>query len=244
MATVRRAMLLAAGGGTRLRPLTDRRPKPMVEVGGRPLMEHTVLQLARAGVRELVINLHHCADAIRDHFGDGTRYGVRIAYSYEPELLGTSGGVKRAGAYLEGEPFFLVYADNLTTVDFARLSLAHASGGALATIALFWKDDVSPHSSVELSPDGDITRFVEKPKREEALSHWISAGMAVMEPDVIATIPDGRSDFGSDVFPLLLKTGHRIRGYTMRDGEGLWWIDTPGDYERICQLWKNGTAPI
>lgn len=241
---VRQAVLLAAGGGTRLRPLTESLPKPMLSVGGRPLMEYTVLQLARAGVRDLVVNLHHCPDAIRDHFGDGARHGVRMKYSYEAEALGTAGGVKRAAAFLESGPFFVVYADNLTTCDVDRLGEAHASGGAMVTIALFWRDDVSPHSAVELQPDGDITRFVEKPRREEAPSHWISAGVAVMEADVIAAIPDGRSDFGFDVFPRLLEKGHRIRGYQMRDGEGLWWIDTPEHYARVCELWKNGTAPI
>src|SRR6202158_733957 len=97
---VRRAVLLAAGHGTRLQPLTRDRPKPMLPVAGRPLIEHTVVQLAKYGVREIVINLHHCADVVRDHFGDGTQYGVRIEYSLETELFGTAGAVKRMAPWL------------------------------------------------------------------------------------------------------------------------------------------------
>lgn len=242
---VTRAVLLAAGQGTRLSPFTDDRPKPMIEVGGRPLIEHTILQLVDYGVREVVINLHHRPDVVRDHFGDGRRHGMRIDYSFEPELLGTAGAVKRAAASWCGRPFFVIYGDNLTTCNFARLAEAHAIGGGIATVALFWKDDVTPHSAVELQPDDRITQFVEKPTADAAPSHWISAGMNIVEPAVLDVIPGDRPcDFGFDVFPRLLRDGQRIQGYRMGPDEGLWWIDTPEHYARVSELWKNGTPPI
>ena len=242
---VNRAVLLAAGPGTRLGPLTDNRPKPMLLVGGRPLIEYTVLRLARSGVQELMINLHHHADAVCRHFGDGRSHGVKIGYSFEEELLGTAGAVKRIAAWLRGKPFFVVYGDNLTTCNFERLVQAHLAGAATATLALFWKDDVTPHSAVELQPDDRISQFVEKPKAAEAPSHWISAGVNVMQPCILDSIPDDRpSDFGFDIFPRLLREGRRIQGYRMSPSEGLWWIDTVEHYERVCALWETGAPPI
>jgi NDP-sugar pyrophosphorylase family protein len=247
MATpITRAVLLAAGQGSRLRPLTDARPKPMLEVGGRPLIEHTIRQLAAFGVRDIWINLHHCPQAVQDHFGDGRRFGVNMRYSIETELLGTSGGVRRMAEDLKnGGPFFVIYGDNLTTCDLEQLVAVHHRWSPAATIALFWKEDVTPHSAVALDADDRILRFVEKPKAEEAPSHWISAGVNVMEPIVIDYIPEGRaSDFGFDVFPALLAADQRLQGYRMSAAEVLWWIDTKEHYDRVAELWKNGTPPI
>jgi NDP-sugar pyrophosphorylase family protein len=242
---VTRAVLLAAGQGTRLRPLTIDRPKPMLDIGGRPLIEHSVLQLARYGVREILINLHHCPEIVQDHFGDGHRFGVSIKYSVEEELLGTAGAVKRMAASLSGGPFFVLYGDNLTTCNLDRLVETHVAGAGTTTIGLFWKEDVTPHSAVELQPDDRISRFVEKPKAEEAPSHWISAGINVMQPGILDHIPDDRaSDFGFDIFPRLLHEEHRIQGYRMGPTEGLWWIDTLEHYERVRELWKTGAPPI
>lgn len=238
---VSRAMLLAAGQGTRLRSLTDHLPKPMLPVGSRPLLEYTILRLARYGVREIAINLHHCPDVVEQYFGDGSRYGLHIEYSFEPQLLGTAGAVKKMSSFFQGEPFLLLYGDNLTTCDLDRLISLHQEQASIATIALFWKDDVSPHSAVELQSDARITRFVEKPRPQDAPSHWISAGVNVLEPQVLDYIPTDRpSDFGFDIFPSLLAHGERLYGYYMSQDEGLWWIDTPEHYWRICDLWKDG----
>ncbi len=213
----------------------------MLPVGGRPLIEHTVLQLARYGVCEIAINLHHCPEAVQEHLGDGSRYGLHIEYSFEPQLLGTAGAVKKLASFFQDAPFFLLYGDNLTTCNLDRLVRLHQERAGIATIALFWKDDVSPHSAVELQPDARITRFVEKPKSEEAPSHWISAGVCVLEPKVLEFIPiDRPSDFGFDIFPLLVARGEKLYGYYMSQDEGLWWIDTPEHYWRICDLWKDG----
>ena len=237
---LRKAMLLAAGSATRLGDLAQEIPKPMLPVGGRPLIEHTVRQLARYGVADVVINLHKLGHVIRDHFGDGSRFGVRMHYSEEPVLLGTAGGVKKCQPLLD-ETFLVVYGDNLTTCRFEALVDFHRAHGGIATIALFWRDDVSAHSAVERSADGRIVRFVEKPKNEEAPSQWISAGVIVFEPAVFDYIDSGRPvDFGFDVFPALLRAGEKIYGYEMGPEEGLWWIDTPEHHARVTGLWRDG----
>jgi len=237
---VRKAMLLAAGSATRLGQLAHEVPKPMLDVGGRPLIEHTVRQLVRYGVEDIVINLHRLGDVVKAHFGDGSRFGVRMHYSDEPALLGTAGGVRQCAPLLD-ETFLLVYGDNLTTCRFDALVEFHREHGGLATIALFWRDDVSAHSAVERQPDGRIVRFVEKPRPEEAPSHWISAGVIVFEPTIMSFIPADRpADFGFDVFPAVLRAGERIFGYEMGPDEGLWWIDTPESHARVTALWREG----
>jgi NDP-sugar pyrophosphorylase family protein len=238
---ITQAMVLAAGQGSRLRPLTDHMPKPMLSVGGKPLMEHTILQLAENHVQEVGFNLHHCPEVVRDYFGDGSRYGMRFQYSYEPQLLGTAGGVKKLESMFGEAPFYIIYGDNLTSCDLGSLARLHQARGGIATVALFWKEDVTPHSAVEITDDDQIIRFLEKPKAEEAPSHWISAGVMVLEPAALKYVPQGVSyDFGFDLFPRLLSQGERIFGYRMSSAEGLWWIDTPEQYEFMCGLWKNG----
>lgn len=239
-APVRKAMLLAAGSATRLGSLVQEVPKPMLEVGGRPLIEHTVRQLARYGVEDIVINLHVHGHVVKAHFGDGSRFGVRMHYSDEPSLLGTAGGVRRCADLLD-ETFLLVYGDNLTTCRFDAVVDVHRANAGIATIALFWRDDVSAHSAVERRADGRIVRFVEKPRPEQAPSHWISAGVVVFEPRIMAFIPPDRpADFGFDVFPALLAAGEPLFGYEMGPDEGLWWIDTPESHARVTAHWREG----
>ena len=233
-------MLLAAGSATRLGHLAGSIPKPMLEVGGRPLIEHTVRQLARYGVEDIAINLHTLGHVIADHFGDGSRFGVRMHYSEEPVLLGTAGGVRKCAALLD-DTFIVVYGDNLTTCRFDALVDYHRAHAGIATIALFWRDDVSAHSAVERREDGRILRFVEKPKPADAPSQWISAGVLVLEPRIFEYIDDTRpADFGFDVFPAVLRAGEAIYGYEMSGDEGLWWIDTPEHYQRVTALWRDG----
>lgn len=225
-----KAFILAAGDSTRLRPHTEHVPKPMLEIAGRPILEHNVRLLALHGVREIVINLHHCPDAIRTHFGDGAAFGVSIRYSHEPELLGTAGAVRPFADFFT-EPFFLLYGDNLSTCNLTKLAAQHRATGGAATIAVFERPDVGSSGVVEFGPDGRVSRFVEKPKPSEAVGNWVNAGIVVFDPPVIGLIPGDRpSDFGRDVFPLLLQRGEPVYAYRM--DERLWWVDSPEDYER------------
>jgi NDP-sugar pyrophosphorylase family protein len=227
-------MILAAGRGSRLRPLTDRVPKCMVPLRGKPWLEHTVAWLAGYGVTEIVVNLSYLPHAVMDHFGDGSRWGVRITYSVEAQPLGTAGGVKNVERFFHGAPFFVWYGDNVSTCDVARLYRFHAEQGGLATIALFHRPDVGQSGIVGLDPNDRITRFLEKPAPDQVFSHWVNGGIYVLEPAVLdSVLPSGVPDFAKDVFPALLAAGQPLFGYRMSPDEGLWWIDTPADLQRV-----------
>lgn len=231
-------MILAAGEGTRLRPLTERMPKPMVPIAGRPILEHNIRLLAKHGIRELVINLHHCPAVVTDYFGDGHAWGVSITYSYEPVLLGTAGAVKKVEALFDST-FLVVYGDNLTTCDIGQLCAFHRERGGVGTVVLFHRDDPTTSGIVGLDQDDCITRFLEKPEPHQVFSHWVNAGLLVLEPEVLSHIPaDAPSDFGRDVLPALIAAGRRLYGYRTR--EGLWWIDTFEDYRHLQELAEKG----
>lgn len=233
-----KAMLLAAGKGLRLRPLTDRVPKCMARLGGRPALEYTIEWLRRFGVTDVMINLHHLPERIRDHFGDGRRWGVRIHYSPEDELLGTAGGVKKAAWFFDG-PFVVWYGDNLSRCDLGRLVAFHEKKGGAAAIAVHYRRDPRNSGILALGSSDRVVRFLEKPRPEEGFSNWVSAGIFLLEPEVLSFIPAGRaSDFGRDVFPAMLEAGRRIYGYRLSDAEGLWWMDTPEDLRRMEEAWR------
>lgn len=228
-----KAMVLAAGVGSRLRPYTDTLPKPMIPLAGRPILEHNVALLAGHGVRQIAMNLHHLPDVIRSHFGDGGRWGVSIVYSYEEEPLGTAGGVGRLRDFFDAT-FFLLYGDNLVKCRLDRMLALHREKSALATVAMFHREDVTQSGIIGVDGDGRITRFLEKPRPEEVFSHRVNAGVLVLEPAVFGYIPRGGTpDFGRDVLPAMLAAGEPLYGYEMSADEGLWWVDTPADLERV-----------
>ena len=231
-------MLLAAGSGTRLRPLTENVPKVMVPVGGKPLLEHTLVHLVALGVQEFVINLSYGSEAVRDHFGDGRRWGAQIHYSLEPQALGTAGGVKNVESFFRGEPFLLWYGDNLSRCDVPRLYAAHRLRRALLTLALWQRTDVGASGIVGIADDGRIQRFLEKPLPEQVFSFWVNAGIMIVEPAALAAIPLGRAcDLSRDTLPVLLDRGERLYSYRLSPAEGLWWIDTPIDLIRVQREW-------
>jgi NDP-sugar pyrophosphorylase family protein len=233
-----KALLLAAGEGTRLGPVTAQLPKPMLEIGGRPILEHNIRLLARYGVSQLLMNLHYQPETIRDYFGDGSAFGVRITYVYESSLLGTAGAVKNVADHLT-ETFFVIYADNLTTCDLSRLRAFHKSKGGVATVALFYRENATASGIAEVDAHERVLRFVEKPAAHEVFSPWVNAGILVMEPAVLDFIPAGRpSDFGREVLPALIAAGQLLYGYKM--SEGLWWVDSPQDLQRTRQQVEAG----
>jgi len=202
-----RAMVLAAGGAERLRPLSLKVPKPLMPVGNRPAMEHVLRWLARHGVREAVVNLYHLRENIKRHFGDGQKFGVSVAYSEEEELLGTAGGVRRASHFFT-ETFVVVGGDDLTDIDLRRVVEFHKKSGALATIAVTEVQDVSQYGISETDESGRIKRYLEKPAPEQTFSHLANTGVYVFEPAIFDFIPDvERPDFSRHVFPLLLERG-------------------------------------
>jgi mannose-1-phosphate guanylyltransferase/mannose-1-phosphate guanylyltransferase/phosphomannomutase len=206
---------MAAGLGTRLAPLTDYLPKPLVPVANRPVLEHLLRRLARHGVREVAVNLHHHADAIRDAFGDGSRLGLEITWSYEPELLGTAGGVRRCREFLTepGEPFFVGSADGLHAVDLTALARRHREARALATLTAKRIPEPERYGVCVVDDEGLITDFQEKPPPEEARSDLASCGMYVFEPRVFELYGEGFFDWARDVLPAALACGERLAVY-------------------------------
>jgi len=234
-----KALLLAAGEGKRLRPYTERLPKPMISIADKPILERNIHLLADYGIREVAINLHHCPKVVMDHFGDGSDFGVHITYSYEPELLGTAGAVKKLQTFFQGT-FLVIYSDNLVDCNLERLIAFHHEHGGMATIALHYRGDVSQSGVVALNGNERVTNFLEKPQANQAISHWVNAGLFVLEQEVFKHIPPrSPSDFGREIFPSLLGQGEKIYGYRLGEDEAIWWIDRVEDYERVQQIFSN-----
>jgi NDP-sugar pyrophosphorylase family protein len=230
-----RALILAAGEGQRLRPLTETMPKPMLSIAGRPILEHNVHLLRRYGIGEIAINLHHHPEAILQHFGDGSTLGTQIRYSSEPTLLGTAGALVPLRDFFADETFFVVYGDNLSTCDLNALLASHRTRKAEVTIALFHRKDVTASGVVTLDAQERVVSFIEKPTLSQAPDGgWVNAGILACEPSILAHIDRTPYDFGRDVFPALLAQERTISGYRMDEGESLWWVDSPKDYERTC----------
>lgn len=207
-----KAMILAAGEGTRLRPLTLTLPKPMVPIVGTPLLERTLAWLAGQGVTEAALNLYHRPQAIPDRFGEEFA-GIRLHYFFEDTLRGTAGGVKAAAALFQDEPIFVIYGDNLIHADLRRLAEFHRASRAEATISLFQHPNPTAAGIVGIDGGGRVMRFVEKPPASEVFSDLANAGVYVLNPSVLDAIPpDVPSDFGRDVFPDLLARGVRLYG--------------------------------
>jgi mannose-1-phosphate guanylyltransferase len=195
-----RAMVLAAGLGTRLRPLTYEITKPMVPVLDRPVMEHIVELLWRHGFHEVIANLHYFPDTIREYFGE------RLSYRYEEELLGTAGGVRACASFFGDEPFIVISGDALTDIDLAALAERHRQSGGVATLAVKKVPDTREYGVVLHDRDGRITGFQEKPAPEEALSDLGNCGIYVFEPQIFDYFPDRPfADWATDVFPALLE---------------------------------------
>jgi mannose-1-phosphate guanylyltransferase len=196
---------MAAGLGTRLRPLTHAIPKPLVPVANRPIMEHILERLRRDGFGEVVANLHWFPDTIRDHFGDGSGFGVELTYSYEERLLGTAGGVRNVREFFGSEPFVVMAGDALTDIDLAALVAAHEASGWIATLATKRVTDTTEYGVVVTGSDGRVQGFQEKPDPAEALSDLANCMIYVLEPEIFDHFPGAEAvDFALDVFPALL----------------------------------------
>ena len=208
-----RAMVLAAGLGTRLRPLTYEVTKPMVPVLDRPVMEHIVDLLDLHGFEEVIANLHYFPDSIREHFGD------RMEYRFEPELLGTAGGVRACAEFFGDEPFLVISGDALTDIDLTALAARHRETGGIATLAVKQVSDTREFGVVLHDRDGRITGFQEKPSPDEALSDLGNCGIYVFDPKIFDYFPDRDFvDWANDVFPVLLENDvpfyiHEVREY-------------------------------
>ena len=210
-----KAMVMAAGLGTRLRPLTDFLPKPMMPIANRPVLHHLLNLLKRHDVTDVGINLHVRPEMLERYFGDGSDLGVSIRWSHEPELLGTAGGTKKLEDFWGGETILVTSGDGLHDIDVTALLGHHRRTGALATLTVKPVDDPSAYGVVILDRDTRIRGFQEKPRPEEAQSNLANCGVYVIEPRLLEQIPpDTFVDFGQDVWPNLVAAGAPIYAYT------------------------------
>jgi mannose-1-phosphate guanylyltransferase / phosphomannomutase len=208
-----KAVIMAGGEGTRLRPQTSNLPKPMLPLVGRPMMEHIVSLLRRHGITDIVVTVAFLPNAIRNYFGDGSELGVRMVYATEETPLGTAGSVRNARDELT-ERFLVISGDVLTDIDLTSLIQFHDKNDALATLALCAVDNPLEFGIVITREDGSIERFLEKPCWGQVFSDTINTGIYVLEPGIFDMIADGRPvDFSSEVFPAVLESGGRIFGY-------------------------------
>jgi NDP-sugar pyrophosphorylase family protein len=210
-----KAMVMAAGLGTRLRPLTDFLPKPMMPIANRPVLHHLLNLLHRHDVRDVGINVHAFPEMIQTYFVDGSALDMTIRWSYEPELLGTAGGTKKLEDFWGGEPILVISGDSLHDIDVTALLGHHRRTGALATLTVKPVSDPSAYGVVILDRDTRVRGFQEKPRREAARSDLANCGVYVIEPELLERIPSGEFvDFGEQVWPSLVAANERIYAYT------------------------------
>ena len=212
-----KAFILAAGKGDRLGSLTATVPKPMLELTGKPILEHNILMCKNAGVQDIFINLHYLPDIITDYFGDGSKFGVNIQYNFEPELLGTAGGILFFLENFNEEPFYVIYGDSYTEFDLRDLKIYHESVKSEFTIAMHWTNDIRQSGLAELNQDGMIINFIEKPKINSIEGGWVNSGIYLINSGVIDDIVRKNSDFAYDVIPKIIKRGQKIYGYKTED---------------------------
>jgi mannose-1-phosphate guanylyltransferase len=201
-------MVMAAGLGTRLRPITWEIPKPVVPVANRPIVAHLTKLLADHGVDEVIANLHWFPEVVKSSLGDGSKFGVDLSYAYEEELLGTAGGVRNVADFLTGgddDVFVVLAGDALTDIDLGALVAAHRENGGVATLAVKQVADVSQYGVIVTGSDGRVEGFQEKPDPAEALSNLCNCMIYAFSPEVFDYFPEADPvDFANDVFPALL----------------------------------------
>lgn len=223
-----KALFLAGGLGTRLRPLTDRLPKPMVPIMGRPLLERKFESLKLHGIDEIVLSTCYRPEAIERYFGDGSAFGLKIRYVHEDAPLGTGGAIKNCEKYFDGT-FFVFNADILSNINFSEMLRYHKRKQADVTIAATRVGNPSAYGVIEFDENGYVSLFREKPAPREVVSHFINAGVYLFEPDVFRQIPSGRPvSVEREVFPKLLGLGKRVAVYRGCN----YWLDigTPAKY--------------
>ena len=202
-----KAIILAGGKGERLQPLTLTIPKPMVPIKGKPLIEWCIENLKKHGVTEIILSIGYLAEKIQEYFGTGERFGVKIQYNVEKELLGTGGAVKDiVNKFNITDEFVLVWGDNLANFNISGLIETHKQNQGMITMTLNEREDVENFGVASLEED-KIVGFVEKPKREDAPSHLINSGAFVVNPSVLEILPEGKSNIERECFQIVAKEG-------------------------------------
>lgn len=230
---VKKAFILAGGKGTRMRPFTYEIPKSLIPVQGKPLLQHILDLLRRYEIRDIILSTGYMGDKIREYFGNGSKFGVNIAYIEEKKEMGTAGSLNLARDLLD-DTFLMFNGDVLVDIDLHDFIDSHAKNDGIATIALKPVRDPSRFGVAELRGN-KILRFIEKPKAT-VKSKLINAGVYILEPEVIDYVPEGNVMMETDVFPKLAKEG-KLYGYPF---EGQWFdTGTHEAYEKAIKGWKG-----
>ncbi len=207
------AIVLAGGSARRLHAPTASVPKPMLPLFDRPLMEHCITLLASQGITDVIVTLSHLAHGLSEYFGDGSRFGVKIRYSLETEPMGTAGALKLVQPMVN-DTFVVISGDAITDADIRAAVGRHRSASAIATVLLSYVDDPTEFGVVQRDPAGKITRFVEKPRSDEAFDNTVSTGIYILEPEVLSCIPYHRPyDFARELIPSMLNNQEPIYGF-------------------------------
>lgn len=219
-----RAMILAAGFGTRLKPLTIGLPKPMFPVLNRPLLEHTLNFLSSQGIQDIIVNVHHLPEKIVEYFGDGTDFGVRLQFSREEEILGTAGGLKKAQSFLEKETFLVLNSDVLADINLDSVLKLHKEKNSCLTLVVRQDAEPEKYRPIELADDGRITRFVDASIKHSSTTaqRVMFTGTQIMEPEIFSRIPANKfCGTTEDIFPTMIEEGLPVYGYLHEK----YWID-------------------
>lgn len=226
-----KAVIVAGGKGERLKPLTDSIPKPMVEVAGEPILQHIINLLKKAGINSFILALCKMPQVIEDYFGNGSKFGVNIRYTYEEESnpLGTAGAIYKAKQFIN-ETFIVTYADILRELDVKSMLKQHQEKNAFATLNVYRRSSQGAKSYLEFGEDKKITKFVERPNAAKlAKEIWTNGSFYILDPGIFRLIPKNKKiDFGQDIFPMLLKEGKPIYAFPSKD----YFIDI-GDLEKL-----------
>ncbi len=238
-----KAIILAGGEGTRLRPLSFVKPKPMLRLFDRPLLEHIVLLLRSCGFTEVCMTLHYLPRVVQDHFGDGESFGLRIEYRVEREAAGTAGSVLACADFIADEDFLVISGDAACAFDLRAMMEKHRLSGAEATILAQESAEAGEFGLVLAGEDGRVRGFVEKPGPERVVSDLVNTGVYILSPSVLRDIPAGRSaDFGGEVFPRMLRQKRRLHVWR---GEGYWNdVGSPAAYRATCRDVLTGRFPL
>jgi len=233
-----KAMILAAGLGTRLRPLTNTIPKPLLPISGTPLIVWNLLLLKRHGFQDVVINLHHLGPMIEQTLGNGSRYGVRIIYSREPVILGTGGGLKQAEPHFSGESVLVLNGDTLVELDLGALCAFHQQRSAAATLVVREDPEAARWGLLEMDSDNRIVRITGNGKAESGpIQPRMFAGIHILHPRLLRDVPKGKESSIIDPYVAAIQRGERVLGF---DCEGYWSdIGTP---ERYAQAEHDASA--
>lgn len=224
-----KAVVMAGGEGTRLRPLTLDVPKPFLRVAGKPAIEYALEALVDAGIKDIIVTTFYKPERLMQHLSGGSRLGARIFYSVEDEAMGTAGGVRKCLPLIGEDATVVLSGDVIADVNVKALVDAHVKSGAVATMALTRVENPSEFGIVGLDDTGRIVRFKEKPKtKEEIFSNLVNAGIYVLSPEALREIPEGEVfDFSKQLFPKLLDAGKKLQGVTL---EGFWMdVGRPSD---------------